>query len=133
MNNLNNQHFQMISEYLKELKTFQKLASYTIARYEPVLDREMLQVFLSRLPYNLRQTASRLGILNLEELAEKLDPSIFLMQNLNLNTSTKENFIKNYFLKKTRYRERGKKFCPYHKTSSHSENDCYVLKKEKRK
>ena len=88
MRKLQSRNFHIVSDYLNELRRLEKLANNTMRLAKPLLEREVLQLFLNGLSPTLRHSASLIGILDLEQLAKRLDNSIFISSNLRYKTTT---------------------------------------------
>ena len=80
-----------------------------------ILQRELLEIFLSGLSVRQRETDSLMETLEPEKLASKLDCAALVSGNLYNNTRSK-----NYNKKR--------RWCSLHKTNSHSDNECLIQK-----
>ena len=126
MTNLRTSSFSSITEYLKDLRKLEKFTNYTMKESEHLLSREVFENFLNGLSPYLSHTASLFGSFDLEDLAIKLDNSVFISKNLKRNfINNRDNKIFRNLDYKNNFNSRNiDKGCNCHRTPYHSNKEC---------
>ena len=89
-----------------------------------MLEREILEIFLTGLIPKLRENASLLGITELEHLVLKLDTSQFLFKTFKSPQGISEHNSKKIFYYKSSKINNRQLFCTYHQSATHNTEDC---------
>ena len=128
--------FHGATEYLAKIRTLERLANYCIDDSECLNKREITDFFLNGLPGHLQEAATALGHLSLDDMALKLEEIEIIRAKFHNNSHNNNNNNTNYYNKKTNYdrkdnsfkknstREWKKKWCSFHKSTSHTDAEC---------
>ena len=114
-------HFRNINEYLKNLRLLSVLANFCTDKNNHLVQREMETYFMNGLTQEERNFVISSGEINLDKASKKLDEASFL--RLKFSGTTKPTY-KNT----NKYQNKPGKWCSFHSTNSHSDQECIAQK-----
>eukprot|EP00477_Mikrocytos_mackini_P003211 GAHX01003986.1.p1 GENE.GAHX01003986.1~~GAHX01003986.1.p1 ORF type:complete len:418 (+),score=47.95 GAHX01003986.1:27-1280(+) len=140
--------FSSIREYVDELRRLQGLANLTLHGNDQLGNRELYEAFITGLPFDMRKIASLVPHVSIDVLANKLDESLFITQQFSTSFRHQKNYSNDYrrgpprnnynrnFNRPTgrsNFNDQNKRQgCKYHKTLSHSTQDCRFLNNQRK-